>query len=80
VLACLRGLRAASGVDEGRQEDVAEPVATETVEVGVGEVELEPAAEVLDPLLQVLPAQSGDGCDELFELSLRAHGCDLAKR
>lgn len=69
-----------SGVDQGRQQNVPEPVETETVEVGVGEVELEPASEILDPLLQFIPAQGGDGRHELFELSLRAHGFNLAKR
>ena len=78
--ACGEGRSAGSGVDQGRQQDVPEPVETESVEVGVGEVELEPASEILDPLLQFIPAQGGDGRHELFELSLRAHGFNLVKR
>jgi hypothetical protein len=74
------GLSAGSGVDQGRQQDVPEPVETEAVEIGVGEIEFETASEVLDPLLEIIPAQGGDRRYELFELSLRAHGFGLAKK
>lgn len=70
---------AGPGVDQGSQEDVPELVETDAVEVGVGEVELESAAKILDPLLEVFPAQSGNRRCELFELSLRAHGLAPAK-
>ncbi len=72
-IACSAG----AGVDQGGQQDVPEAVETDAVEVGVGEVEFEPAPEVFDSLLEVLPAQDGDGGHELFKLSLRAHGSHL---
>src|SRR5512133_1372250 len=74
------GPSAGFGVDQGCQEDVPEPVQADAVEVGVGEIELEPPSEVFDPLLQFIPAQGGDRRYELFKLSLRAHGFGLAKK
>jgi len=67
------------GVDQGRKEDMPEPVQTDAVKIVVGEIQLESAAEILDPSLEVIPAQGGDRYGELFELSLRAHGFDPAK-
>jgi hypothetical protein len=74
------GLRVGAGVDEGGQEDVAEAVETERVEIVVGKVELEPAAEILDSSFELFPAEGGDGDHQLFELPMWLHGCDLRKR
>jgi hypothetical protein len=64
------------GVDQCGQEDVSEPVEADGVQVIVGEIELEPTAEVLDVVFELRPAQSGDGCHGLFETSTRVHGPD----
>jgi hypothetical protein len=47
------------GVDQSGQEEMTEAVETEGVEIIVGKVELESAAEILDALLEVVPAQVG---------------------
>ncbi len=73
-------LRVGAGVDEGGQKNVAEAVETERVEIIVGEVELEPAAEILDAFFKFIPAEGGDGDHQLFELPMWLHGCDLRKR
>ncbi len=73
-------LRMGAGVDEGGQKNVAEAVETERVEIVVGEIELEPAAEILDAFFKFIPAEGGDGDHQLFELPMWLHGCDLRKR
>ena len=60
----------ALGGDQGGQEDVAEPIRVDRVEVVVGEVEFESPAEVLDPALELAAAEHGDRCGNLFEASL----------
>lgn len=60
----------APGVDQGGQEEVAEPVGVHRIEIIVGEVEFEAPAEVLDPALELAPAQHGDRCGNLLETSL----------
>lgn len=66
-------------VDQGREQNMPKPVQADVVEVVIGEVQLEPAPEILDPPLEFIPAQGGDRRYELFELSLRAHGFGPAK-
>ena len=60
----------ALGGDQGGQEDVAEPVGVDRVEIVVGEVEFESPTEVLDPALELAAAQHGDRCGNLLEASL----------
>ncbi len=79
-LSAEAALRVGAAVDEGGQEDVAEAVEAERVEIVVGEVELEPAAEILDAAFELIPAEGGDGDHQLFELPMWLHGCNLRKR
>jgi hypothetical protein len=72
-----RPLSVGFAVDQGGQEDVAEPVETERIEIIVGEVELEPPAKASDALLEFIPAQGGNGRRQLIELPIWLHGCDL---
>ena len=72
-------LSSRAGADQRGQENVPEPVETDGVEIVVGEVELEAAAEVLDVAFELGPAQRRDGCDALLETSTRIHGRDLQK-
>lgn len=60
----------ALGVDQGGQEEVAEPVDVHRVEIVVGEVEFETPTEVLNPALELMPAQYGDRRSNLLETSL----------
>ena len=68
-----------SGVDQRRQQDVAQAVEAEGVQVVLGEIELEPASEIPDSLLQLVFTQSGNGRCRLLELARCIHGRDLCK-
>jgi len=57
------------GRDQGRQEDVPEPVDAGGVQVGVREVELEATAEVFDLPLQLAATQRGNGGGRFLETS-----------
>ena len=64
-------------VDQRRQKDVPQAVETDGVEVSIGEIELEAAAEVLDVVLELRPVQDGNGRSAAFETSLPIHGPTL---
>jgi len=49
------------GVEQSGQQDVAESVEADAVQVIVGEVQFETPAEILDSLLQLRSLQRGDG-------------------
>jgi len=66
----LLRLRLGFGVDQRRQQDVLKPFETERIEVIVGKIEPEAAAKVPDLLLELISAQGGDGCRQLFELPM----------
>lgn len=66
-----------SGVDQRRQQDVPQTVGAQSVQIGVGEIELEPASKVLDPLLQVVFSQCGNGRCRLLKLARCVHSYDL---
>ena len=46
-----------SGVDKGCQKDVSQPVHTQTVQIGLSEIQLESAPEVLDASLEFVSAE-----------------------
>ena len=53
-------LAGAACADVGGQKDVPEPVNVELIEIIFGEVQLEPAVEILDASFKLFPVK---GCD-----------------
>ena len=62
-----------AGVNHSGQQDVAEPVNGEAVEIIISEIELESSFEVFDALFKLRSFEDCDGCSRVFEILFGCH-------